>query len=256
MPAIVKLQKISRVFGLSEATTLALNQVDLTINQGEFVAIMGPSGSGKTTLLNIIGLLDSPSQGRYQLGGQEVGGLSNFQRARYRQEKMGFIFQNFNLLPNMTIIENVGLPLTYSPKRVANIPKRAGRMLKRLGIHHKDLFYPYQLSGGQIQRVAIARALINKPSIIIADEPTGNLDTAASQIIMNFLSNINEKGNTVIMVTHNPELTRYTNRVIYLQDGQIRIDQKLKDNQQADINKIQKAIKRQESKKKTKGKKK
>ena len=253
---LIKLENISQIFGLHDATTIALDQVDLEVKKGEFVALMGPSGSGKTSLLNIIGLIAKPSQGLYAFAARETIQMSQSKKARIRQKEIGFIFQNYNLLPELTILDNVSLPLLYSAnysflKRMRTVKK----LLDRLGVYKKEFLYPHQLSGGQIQRVAIARALINQPSLVIADEPTGNLDSGNSEIIMDILQNLNqEEGNTIIIATHNPRLTKYADRIIYIQDGRIRINQKLKKNQQVDLGKMQDAIRRQDLRAKDKHK--
>ena len=221
---IISLKDISKIYGFGDATTVALEDVDLEINKGEFVAIMGPSGSGKSTLLNIIGLLDRASYGIYRLDGRPVERLSSNARAKARRDKIGFVFQSANLLPKMTVLENVALPLAYKGRLLTRRTKAAHKILERVGMTDREYFTPHQLSGGQIQRAAIARALINDPALIIADEPTGNLDSIASRIVMELLSEIHELGNTVLMVTHNPELTRYANRVLYMYDGNIEYD--------------------------------
>lgn len=224
MGSIIKLRDVSKIYGLGEATTIALEDVELFIDKGEFVAIMGPSGSGKTTLLNIIGLLDRPSHGLYQLDGRSVEKLKPGARARVRRDKIGFVFQSANLIQKLTVLENVALPLTYKGRLISRRHKIAHNMLERVGLADREYFYPHQLSGGQIQRAAIARALINDPTIIIADEPTGNLDSVSSRMVMELLSDIHDMGNTVLMVTHNPELTRYASRVLYMYDGMIQHD--------------------------------
>ncbi len=243
---ILELNKISKIFGYGGAATVALDEVSLQIERGEFVAIMGPSGSGKTTLLNIIGLLDAPTLGSCSLSGQSIIGFSARRRAKIRREQIGFVFQSFNLLPNMSVLENVALPLAYSGKPYAKRLNMASDMLERLGIRKKEYLLPRQLSGGQIQRAAIGRALVNNPSIVVADEPTGNLDSESSDSIMRLLKDIHEAGNTILMVTHNPELTRYATRVIYMKDGQIRIDQELKKTQQVDLTKVQDVVRKED----------
>jgi putative ABC transport system ATP-binding protein len=222
--AIIKLKDVSKLYGLGDATTVALEDVELVIEKGEFVAIMGPSGSGKSTLLNIIGLLDRPSHGLYQLDGRSVERLKSNARAKARRDKIGFVFQSSNLLSKMTVLDNVALPLAYKGRIAPRRIKIAHSMLERVGLTDREYFLPSQLSGGQIQRAAIARALINDPTIIIADEPTGNLDSVSSRVVMELLSDIHKLGNTVLMVTHNPELTRYASRVLYMHDGSIRHD--------------------------------
>lgn len=222
--SVIKLQDVSKLYGFGDATTVALEDVELEIQKGEFVAIMGPSGSGKSTLLNIIGLLDHPTAGLYQLEGRSVEKLKSNSRARARRDKIGFVFQSFSLLPRLKVIDNVALPLAYKGRLLGRRIKLASNMLERVGLAERAYYLPNQLSGGQLQRVAIARALINEPSIIIADEPTGNLDSASSRLVMELLSEIHKLGNTVLMVTHNPELTRYASRVLYMYDGNIEYD--------------------------------
>ncbi len=224
--ALIELQDVSKLYGFGDATNVALDEVNLTIEQGECVAVMGPSGSGKSTLMNMIGLLDRPTNGDYHLGGRKVSRVRPDKRARLRRDKIGFIFQSFNLLPRLTAIENVGLPLLYKGVSLGRRNKLARDMLERVGLGDRIYYYPRQLSGGQTQCVAIARALVNQPQIIIADEPTGNLDSNASRLVMELLSEIHKMGNTIIFVTHNPELTRYATRVVYMQDGAIKYDEK------------------------------
>lgn len=238
---IIELQNVSKVFGFGDATTIALDDVNLSVDKGEFIAIMGPSGSGKSTLMNVIGLLDRPSQGVYKLDTRNVSRLRSASRAKARRDKIGFIFQSFNLLPRMTVLENVALPLAY--KGISNVRRlhRASELLDKIGLKTREYYYPRQLSGGQLQRVAIARALINKPSILIADEPTGNLDSASNKVVMNLLKDIHRGGNTIIMVTHNVELTAYASRVVYMIDGHIHQDKPLRENETADIFKLHNA---------------
>jgi putative ABC transport system ATP-binding protein len=224
--ALIELQDVSKLYGFGDATTLALDEVGLTIEKGEFVAVMGPSGCGKSTLMNVIGLLDKPSHGQYRLDGRAVSRLKPNQAAKIRRDTIGFIFQFFNLLPRMTALENVALPLAYKGIPQTRRLKMASQMLERVGVQRREYFLPSQLSGGQTQCVAIARALVNNPKLIIADEPTGNLDSAGSLLVMELLADIHKHGNTVIFVTHNPELTRYATRVIYMHDGQIIHDEK------------------------------
>jgi ABC-type lipoprotein export system ATPase subunit len=219
--AVINLKEVSKLYGFGDATTVALEDVDLFVEKGEFVAIMGPSGSGKSTLLNLIGLLDRPTYGLYRLDGRSVEKLTANAQAKARRDKIGFVFQSANLLPKLRSIENVALPLAYRGRTPSKRMKLAHDMLERVGLSERAYFYPHQLSGGQVQRVAIARALINEPTIIIADEPTGNLDSAASRLVMELLREIHKMGNTVLMVTHNPELTRYASRVLYMHDGSI-----------------------------------
>lgn len=224
--ALIEIRELSKLYGFGDAATIALDEVDFVVEKNEFIAVMGPSGSGKSTLMNIIGLLDSPSYGSYKLNGRIADRLRSGQRAKIRRDTIGFVFQSFNLLSRMNVLENVALPLAYKGMSQTRRMKRASELLERVGLGDREYFYPYQLSGGQTQRVAIARALINDPSIIIADEPTGNLDSQSSRVVMELLSEIHKAGNTVLMVTHNPALTRYANRVIYMHDGTIIHDEK------------------------------
>ena len=224
--ALIKLEDVSKLYGFGDATTLALDEVNLTIERGEFIAVMGPSGCGKSTLMNLIGLLDRPSHGNYTLDGKAVSRLRPNQAAKIRRDTIGFIFQSYNLLPRLTVLENVSLPLTYKGISLVRRLKLASQMLERVGIQNREYFFPSQLSGGQTQAAAIARALVNNPKIIIADEPTGNLDSAASRLVMELLADINKMGNTVLFVTHNPDLTRYATRVVYMHDGSIVHDEK------------------------------
>lgn len=219
------LDNVSKLYGFGEAATIALDEVSLTIEPGEFVAVMGPSGSGKSTLMNMIGLLDRPTHGTYQLSGRSVEKLRPNRRAKLRRDRIGFVFQSFNLLPRLNVLENVALPLAYRGMTQTRRLKRAGDMLERIGLADREYFMPKQLSGGQAQRAAIARALVNDPEIIIADEPTGNLDSEASRLVMELLSDIHKTGNTILMVTHNPELTRYASRVLFMHDGAIVADE-------------------------------
>lgn len=223
--AIIELDEVSKLYGLGDAMTLALDEVSLTINEGEFVGVMGPSGCGKSTLMNVIGLLDQPTHGNYMFNGQKVAKFRTLRRAKLRRDHIGFIFQSFNLLPRLTVLENVALPLEYKGILPRRRVQRASEILERVGLKNREFFLPGQLSGGQAQCVAIARALVNNPKIIIADEPTGNLDSASSRLVMELLSEIHKSGNTVIMVTHNPELTRYATRVVYMHDGGIIHDE-------------------------------
>lgn len=225
-PAI-RLKNLEKRFGIGDAETIALNGVNLTIRKGEFVAIMGPSGCGKTTLLNIIGLLDTSYDGEYELDGKLADSISKQKQAKIRSKQIGFIFQNFNLVPRLNVLENVALPLTY--KGISHTKRliMASEMLKNFHLNEREYYMPHQLSGGQTQRVAIARALVNEPSIILADEPTGNLDSRSSYVIMDELSALHKQGKTIIMVTHNPRLTSYASRVITMLDGQIDTDTKV-----------------------------
>lgn len=222
---VIDIKDVSKLYGFGEAATVALDEVSLEVQQGEFVAIMGPSGCGKTTLMNIIGLLDHPTHGEYLLNGRKADRLRQRRRAKIRRDTIGFVFQRFHLLPRLTVLENVALPLAYKGMTKIRRLKKAVAMLERVGLADREYFLPRHLSGGQAQRVAIARALINDPSIIIADEPTGNLDSASSRLVMELLSDIHKAGNTVLIVTHNPAITRYASRVVFMQDGSIIADE-------------------------------
>ena len=222
---IIEIEDVSKLYGFGDAATVALDEVSLTIEEGEFVAIMGPSGCGKSTLMNIIGLLDRPSHGSFLFGNKSVSKLRPNRAAKYRRDTIGFIFQNFNLLPRLTALENVALPLAYKGMSVGRRTRHASDILARVGLQHREYYYPRQLSGGQTQCVAIARALVNNPKLIIADEPTVNLDSTGSRLVMELLSEIHKQGNTILFVTHNPELTRYATRVVYMHDGAIVRDE-------------------------------
>lgn len=224
--SVISLRSLKKRFGVGDAEHYALNGVDLEVQKGEFIAIMGPSGCGKTTLLNVIALLDRATDGEYLLDGKPVERLSQAKHAHIRAGKIGIVFQNFNLIENMTVIENVALPLTYSGIGHTKRLTMASQTLKTFHLSEREYYMPWQLSGGQTQRVAIARALVGNPSLILADEPTGNLDSKSSHIIMEELADIHKRGNTIIMVTHNPDLTTYASRVITMLDGQIESDTK------------------------------
>lgn len=223
---LIQLNEVSKLYGFGDATVLALDEVDLKVEKGEFLAIMGPSGCGKSTLLNLIGLLDRPTHGTYLLDNKNVARQRPGRQARARRDRIGFVFQSYNLLPRLNVLDNVALPLAYRGMTPVRRRKRASDMLEQVGMRDREYFMPRHLSGGQAQRAAIARALVNRPSIIIADEPTGNLDSTDSKVVMELLADIHRQGNTILMVTHNPELTRYANRVIYMYDGQVVGDEK------------------------------
>lgn len=227
LPPVIEIKNLTKRYGVGDAEQQALNGVNLTIEKGEFITIMGPSGSGKTTLLNILGLLDRADEGDYFLEGKSVDRFSSARHARIRSQQIGIVFQSFNLINRLTVIENVALPLTYKGTLRTSRLKQASDILKNFHLSEREYYMPWQLSGGQMQRVAIARALVNNPSIILADEPTGNLDSKASHVIMEELSDIHKRGNTIIMVTHNPALTTYASRVIHMLDGQIASDTKI-----------------------------
>lgn len=218
---MITINNLSKVFRTSEVETVALNQVNLEVNEGEFVAIMGPSGCGKSTLLNILGLLDNPTEGSYQLLGQEVGDLREKDRTRVRKGKIGFVFQSFNLIDELNVFENVELPLTYLGLKASERRQRVHAILKRMAISHRAQHFPQQLSGGQQQRVAIARAVVTNPKLILADEPTGNLDSKNGAEVMNLLTELNGEGTTVIMVTHSQHDASFAHRTVHLFDGSI-----------------------------------
>jgi len=218
---MIKTNKLSRVYRTEDVETTALNAVDIEIKKGEFVAIMGPSGCGKSTLLNIIGLLDTPSSGEYFLDDQAIHPLREKQRSNIRKENIGFIFQSFNLIDELTVFENVELPLFYLKKPKAEREEKVNHILEKMGIAHRAKHYPQQLSGGQQQRVAVARAVINSPKIILADEPTGNLDSAHGNEVMEILTQLHEAGSTIIMVTHSRHDANYAERIIKLHDGSV-----------------------------------
>ena len=221
---VIELKGLTKRYGYGDTESFALKDFDLTIKRGEFIMIMGPSGCGKTTLLNIIGLLDRSTSGEYLLNGENVANISARRKARLRAKKIGFIFQNFNLIQDLSILENVTLPLVYINQPRTVRLKNASDALERFRMQEKEYYLPSQLSGGQQQRAAIARAIVSDPEIILADEPTGNLDSRASNSVMEELKKVHEEGNTIIMVTHNPALTVYATRVINMLDGQIDTD--------------------------------
>lgn len=218
---MLKIENLSKFFRTEEIETIALNDVSLEVSQGEFVAIMGPSGCGKSTLLNILGLLDNPTSGKYYLLGKEVGSLKEKDRTLYRKGNVGFVFQSFNLIDELNVFENVELPLIYLRIPAKKRKEMVNNILERMNISHRANHFPQQLSGGQQQRVAIARAVVASPKLILADEPTGNLDTKNGQEVMTLLSELNSEGTTVIMVTHSQRDSAYAHRVVNLLDGQI-----------------------------------
>jgi putative ABC transport system ATP-binding protein len=218
---MIKSVELSKIFRTDEVETTALNKVSFEIKKGEFVAVMGPSGCGKSTLLNILGLLDNPSDGEYHFLENEVAGFNEKQRARLRKENIGFVFQNFNLIDELNVFENVELPLIYLGYSASDRKKRVEEVLEQMNIAHRKKHFPLQLSGGQQQRVAVARAVVSNPSLILADEPTGNLDSAHGEEVMNLLEDLNKQGTTIIMVTHSQRDAEYAQRIIRLFDGQI-----------------------------------
>ncbi len=217
----IELKNIDKVFRTDSVQTMALNNVSLRVNDGEFVAIMGPSGCGKSTLLNILGLLDNPTSGEYRLDGNEVGRLKESQRTDYRKGRIGFIFQSFNLIEDLNIRDNVMLPLNNLRMSRDEKNRRVDEALGRMGITHRSRHYPSQLSGGQQQRAAIARAIVSRPGLILADEPTGNLDSKNGNEVMDLLNELHAEGATIIMVTHSQRDATYADRIINLFDGQI-----------------------------------
>ncbi len=222
---IIEIQDITKFYQVGTQVVKALRGVDLQIKKGEYVAIMGPSGSGKSTLMNVIGALDSPTGGNYILNGNNVSHLSDDQLADIRNKEIGFVFQTFNLLPRYSAIENTMLPLIYAGISKQERLKRGEEAIKKVGLEDRALHKPNELSGGQRQRVAVARALINNPSIILADEPTGNLDSKTSVDIMNLFQNIHAMGNTIILVTHEEDIAQHAHRIIRLKDGKIESDE-------------------------------
>ena len=218
---MIRTENLTRIFRTEEVETIALNGVNIEVEDGEFIAIMGPSGCGKSTLLNILGLLDSPTEGKYWLNNEEVGHLKERERTAYRKGRIGFVFQNFNLIDELTVEENVDLQLKYLGVGKAERKERVLEILRKVKLSHRAKHYPHQLSGGQQQRVAIARAVVGKPSIILADEPTGNLDSKNGMEVMQLLSELNEEGTTIVMVTHSKHDATYASRIINLFDGQV-----------------------------------
>jgi len=218
---LLSLKNVSKVFTTDEVETHALSGVELEIRKGEYVSIAGPSGCGKSTLLSILGLLDSPTAGSYRLKGDPVEGLKLAQRARIRNREIGFIFQSFNLIGDLTVFENVELPLTYRPGVASARKARVSSALERVGMAHRAKHLPSQLSGGQQQRVAVARALVGEPSILLADEPTGNLDSRNGEAVMELLRELHRGGATICMVTHDPRFARFADRTVQLFDGRV-----------------------------------
>jgi putative ABC transport system ATP-binding protein len=220
-PPVIRLQEVTKVFSTDEVDTHALSKVDMEIAAGEYVSIAGPSGCGKSTLLSILGLLDSPTGGAYWLKGQPVTALTSRERARVRNREIGFIFQSFNLIGDLTVFENVELPLTYRGLAAADRRGRVTSALERVGMAHRAKHLPGQLSGGQQQRVAVARAVAGEPLILLADEPTGNLDSRSGEAVIELLRELHEAGATICMVTHDPRYARHAQRTIHLLDGQV-----------------------------------
>jgi len=225
MDQLIFIEHLVKIYRLGEYEVHALRGIDLDVRNGEFVAIMGPSGSGKSTLMNILGCLDRPTEGKYLLAGEDISALDRNSLAEIRNKKIGFVFQSFNLLSRTTALENVELPLLYNGTSAKAITDKARRALKMVGLEGREGSYPNQLSGGQQQRVAIARALINDPAIILADEPTGNLDTRTSVEVMDIFQSLNDEGITIILITHEPDIARYARRNITFRDGKITRDE-------------------------------
>ena len=219
--AIIKTENLKKSFRTSEVETIAINDLNFEVNKGEFVAIMGPSGCGKTTLLNILGLLDTPTSGTYYLNGQDVSTLNERDRTFLRRGKIGFVFQSFNLIDELTVFENIELPLSYLKIKTTERRKMVDDIMERMAISHRAKHFPHQLSGGQQQRVAIARAVVANPEIILADEPTGNLDSKNGIEVMNILTELNHNGTSIVMVTHNKRDAEYAHRTIDMFDGHI-----------------------------------
>jgi putative ABC transport system ATP-binding protein len=220
-PPLIRLVGVRKVFLTDEMETHALSDVHLVVRSGEFVEVQGPSGCGKSTLLSIVGLLDTPTAGEYELEGRRVGGLPGAERARIRNERVGFIFQAFNLIADLSVYENVELPLTFRDLAPAERRRLVAEALERVGLSHRVDHYPGQLSGGQQQRVAVARAVVGRPSILLADEPTGNLDSTNGEAVMELLRELHADGATILMVTHDPRYSRFAERTIHLFDGRI-----------------------------------
>ena len=218
---MIRTRDLKKIYTTEEVETTALNNVNVEIKEGEFVAIMGPSGCGKSTLLNVLGLLDNPTDGEYYLLDQEVSGFSERQRADLRKANIGFVFQSFNLIDELTVYENVELPLLYLGTSAAERKTRVTEVLDQMEITHRGGHFPQQLSGGQQQRVAVGRAVVAQPRLILADEPTGNLDSSRGNEVMSLLSGLNENGTTIAMVTHSPAYAEYAHRIIHLFDGHV-----------------------------------
>lgn len=218
---MIQIKDLRKVFRTEDVETTALNNISMHVDKGEFIAIMGPSGCGKSTLLNILGLLDNPSAGEYKLDGMEVGNLKEKERTQIRKGNLGFVFQSFNLIDEMTVYENVELPLTYMKIKVSERKQRVEEILRKMSISHRAGHFPNQLSGGQQQRVAIARAVVTNPKLILADEPTGNLDSKNGKDVMDLLTELNREGTTIVMVTHSQHDAMFAHRTVNLFDGQV-----------------------------------
>jgi putative ABC transport system ATP-binding protein len=217
---MIKVTDLEKFYSTDEVRTIALNKFSFQVNEGEFIAIMGPSGCGKSTLLNILGLLDDPDGGKFEFNGIEVSGFNERKRANLRKRNIGFVFQSFNLIDELTVYENVELPLIYTGVKPSERKKRVEEVLEKMQIMHRRKHFPQQLSGGQQQRVAVARAVVNNPKLILADEPTGNLDSTNGNEVMDLLTDLNEAGTTIVMVTHSEHDAKYSHRIIRMLDGQ------------------------------------
>ena len=218
---MIRTEKLKKIYRTDEVQTIALNELDLAINEGEFVSIMGPSGCGKSTLLNILGMIDSPTSGSLYFMDQEIGGLPERKRSHIRKHNLGFVFQSFNLIDELTVFENVELPMLYTKVPAKERKERTEYLLEEMNMMHRRNHFPQQLSGGQQQRVAVARAIVNNPKLILADEPTGNLDSANGDDVMKILADLNSKGTTIVMVTHSQYCAEFGNRIVRLLDGQV-----------------------------------
>jgi putative ABC transport system ATP-binding protein len=221
---IIETTNLKRIYRTDVVETTAVDEINFTLSEGEFVSVMGPSGCGKSTLLHILGLIDSPTEGRYRFLGEEVSGYPESRRARIRKANIGFVFQSFNLIEELTVYENVELPLVYGGVPAHERRKRVEAVMERMDITHRQGHFPAQLSGGQQQRVAVARALVNKPNLILADEPTGNLDSEHGEEVMKLLLSLNEEGTSILMVTHSPTNAAFSRRIVNLLDGKIVSD--------------------------------
>jgi len=228
MEKLIEIKDLNKVYRTEEVETTALNNVNLNIEKGEFVAVMGPSGCGKSTLLNVLGLLDSPDNGSYMLNGDEMVGLSEKQRASVRKHNIGFVFQSFNLIDELTVAENIELPLIYLKVPASERKDKVQTIMTQMAIAHRENHYPQQLSGGQQQRVAVARALVSNPKMLLADEPTGNLDSAHGNEVMDLLSALHLQGTTIVMVTHSQHDASYANRIVRLVDGEVVTQESVK----------------------------
>ncbi|MEL6670669.1 MAG: ABC transporter ATP-binding protein [Bacteroidota bacterium] len=223
---MIKISELSRIYRTEEIETSAISGLSMSLHQGEFLSIMGPSGCGKSTLLNILGMIDSPSTGSYHFQDTDISNFNERKRARLRKQHIGFVFQSFNLIDELTVFDNVELPMVYTKTPPKERKERVEAVLTKLNMMHRAKHYPQQLSGGQQQRVAVARAIVNAPSLILADEPTGNLDSKNGQDVMELLSSLHQEGTTIVMVTHSPQCAQYSDRTIHLLDGKILAENK------------------------------